>query len=348
MSLGPLMLDIAGTELTETDRVRLSHPLVGGVILFARNYASPAQLAGLTAEIHALRYPSLLIAVDQEGGRVQRFRDGFARLPPMRVLGEIHDRNPDRAHHLASQAGYVLAAELKACGVDLSFTPVLDLDYGQSCVIGDRAFHREPQVVADLACVLMDGLQSAGMAAVGKHFPGHGAIQADTHVETAIDTRSYTDIEKEDLIPFRRMIDAGLSGIMAAHVIYPAIDQHSAGFSGRWLQCILRHDLGFEGCIFSDDLGMQAARNYGSITRRAEQALQAGCDMVLVCNDADAADELLGSLHWEFSAASMARVECMRGQHMIHSMAQLHEMERFLQAADEISKIDPAGISVSL
>ncbi|MDF0678783.1 MAG: beta-N-acetylhexosaminidase, partial [Nitrosomonas sp.] len=192
MSLGPLMLDIAGTELTETDRVRLSHPLVGGVILFARNYASPAQLAGLTAEIHALRYPSLLIAVDQEGGRVQRFRDGFARLPPMRVLGEIRDRNPGRAHHLASQAGYVLAAELKACGVDLSFTPVLDLDYGQSCVIGDRAFHREPQIVADLACALMNGLQSAGMAAVGKHFPGHGAIRADTHVETAIDTRSYT------------------------------------------------------------------------------------------------------------------------------------------------------------
>ena len=348
MFLGPLMLDIAGTELTETDRVRLSHPLVGGVILFARNYASPAQLAELTAAIHALRYPSLLIAVDQEGGRVQRFRDGFTRLPPMRTLGEIHDTNPDRARYLTSQAGYVLAAELKACGADLSFTPVLDLDYGQSCVIGDRAFHREPQVVADLACALMSGLQSAGMAAVGKHFPGHGAIRADTHVETAIDTRSYTGIEKEDLISFRRVIDAGLPGIMAAHVVYPAIDQHPAGFSGEWLQRILRQDLGFEGCIFSDDLGMQAARNYGSITRRAEQALQAGCDMVLVCNDPDAADELLGSLQWEFSAVSMARLERMRGQHMIHSMAQLHKMERFLQAADEISKIDPVDISTSV
>lgn len=348
MSLGPLMFDIAGTKLTETDRVRLSHPLVGGVILFARNYASPVQLAELTAAIRALRYPSLLIAVDQEGGRVQRFRDGFTRLPPMRTLGEIHDRNPDRAYHLASQTGYVLAAELKACGVDLSFTPVLDLDYGQSGVIGDRAFHREPQVVADLACALMSGLRLAGMAAVGKHFPGHGAIRADTHVETAIDTRSYADIEREDLISFRRVIDAGLSGIMAAHVIYPAIDPHPAGFSDEWLQRILRCDLGFEGCIFSDDLGMQAARNYGDITHRAEQALQAGCDMVLVCNDADTADELLGSLRWEFSAVSMARLECMRGQHMIHSMAQLHEMERFLQAADEISKIDPAGISASV
>lgn len=348
MSLGPLMLDIAGTELTEMDRVRLSHPLVGGVILFARNYASPAQLAGLTVAIHALRYPSLLIAVDQEGGRVQRFRDGFTRLPSMHTLGEIHDTSPDRACYLTSQAGYVLAAELKACGVDLSFTPVLDLDYGQSCVIGDRAFHREPQVVADLACALMSGLQLAGMAAVGKHFPGHGAIRADTHVETAIDIRSYTDIEKEDLISFRRVIDAGLPGIMAAHVVYPAIDQHPAGFSSEWLQRILRQDLGFEGCIFSDDLGMQAARNYGSITRRAEQSLQTGCDMVLVCNDPDAADELLGSLQWEFSAVSMARLERMRGQHMIHSMAQLHKMERFLQAADEISKIDPVDISKSV
>ena len=348
MSLGPLVLDIAGTELTEMDRIRLGHPLVGGVILFARNYLSPAQLTELTAEIHALRYPSLLIAVDQEGGRVQRFRNGFTRVPPMRMLGKIYDKKPDRAHHLAIQAGYILAAELKACGVDLSFTPVLDLDHGQSCVIGDRAFHHKPQVVADLACALMSGLQLAGMAAVGKHFPGHGAIRADTHVETAIDTRNYVDIEKEDLIPFCQMINAGLSGIMAAHVIYPAIDPHPAGFSGEWLRCILRHNLGFEGCIFSDDLGMQAARNYGDVVHRAKQALQAGCDMVLVCNDPDTADKLLESLQWEFSVASMARLERMRGQHMIHSMEQLHEMERFLQAADEISKIDPTDISASV
>lgn len=341
MSLGPLMLDIAGTELTETDRVRLSHPLVGGVILFARNYASPAQLAGLTAEIHALRYPSLLIAVDQEGGRVQRFRDGFTRLPPMRTLGKIYDSDAGRALHLANQTGYVLASELKACGVDLSFTPVLDIDYGQSCVIGDRAFHREPQAIADLACALMNGMKSAGMAAVGKHFPGHGAIQADTHVETAVDTRSYAVIDKEDLIPFHRMINAGLSGIMAAHVIYPAVDPNPAGFSSKWLQHILRHDLGFNGCVFSDDLCMQAARNYGSITRRAEQALQAGCDMVLICNDSDTADELLRLLQWECSAASMARLEHMRGQPAIHSLMQLREMQSFCQATEEISRINP-------
>jgi len=341
MPAGPLMLDIAGTELTEEDRIRLSHPLVGGVILFARNYESPAQLSRLTATIHALQIPSLLIAVDQEGGRVQRFRDGFTCLPPMRTLGKIHNSDAGRALHLANQTGYVLASELKACGVDLSFTPVLDIDYGQSCVIGDRAFHREPQIIADLACALMNGMKSAGMAAVGKHFPGHGAIQADTHVETAIDTRSYAAIEKEDLIPFHRMINAGLSGTMAAHVIYPAVDPNPAGFSSKWLQRILRHDLGFDGCVFSDDLCMQAARNYGSITRRAEQALQAGCDMVLVCNDSDAADELLGSLQWKFSATSMARLEHMRGQPVIHSLIQLREMQSFCRATEEISRINP-------
>lgn len=345
MSPGPLMLDIAGTTLTKTDRVRLSHPLVGGVILFARNYESPAQLSELTAGIHALRDPPLLIAVDQEGGRVQRFREGFTRLPPMHLLGEIQDKNPYFAHYLARQTGYVLAAELKACGVDLSFTPVLDLDYGQSGVIGDRAFHREPQAVVELARALMEGLQSVGMMAVGKHFPGHGAIQADTHIETATDLRSYVNIEREDLVPFRQMIDAGLAGIMAAHVIYPAVDSNPAGFSSRWLQDILRRDLGFNGCIFSDDLCMQAARNYGSITHRAEQALQAGCTMVLVCNDPDAADELLSSLHWEFPAVDMARLERVRGQQTLHSMSQLHETEQFIQAAEEIGRVGSNNIS---
>lgn len=348
MSPGPLMLDIAGTELTEADRTRLNHPLVGGVILFTRNYTSPAQLTELTMAIHALKHPPLLIAVDQEGGRVQRFRDGFARLPPMHALGEIYDKKPGLACHLAKQTGYVLASELKACGVDLSFTPVLDLDYGQSCVIGSRAFHRESQAVADLAGALINGLKLAGMAAVGKHFPGHGAVQADTHVETAVDSRSYTEIEKEDLVPFRKMIDSGLSGIMAAHVIYPAIDTNPAGFSSTWLQHILRRDLGFAGCVFSDDLCMQAAMNYGGITRRTEQALQAGCDMVLVCNDSGSADELLQSLQWESSTASIARRECMRGQQQTaQSMAQLHKMTQFIQAAAEIGKIDMIHSSVS-
>lgn len=336
------MLDIAGTTLTETDRVRLKHPLVGGVILFARNYESPAQLSELTAAIHTLRDPPLLVATDQEGGRVQRFRDGFTHLPSMRLLGEIQGKNSCLAYQLAQQTGYILAAELKACGVDLSFTPVLDLDYGQSSVIGDRAFHRTPQIVADLAHALITGLQSAGMLAVGKHFPGHGAIRADTHVETATDLRDYTSIAREDLVPFRQMIDAGLAGIMTAHVVYPAIDSNPAGFSSEWLQNILRRDLGFDGSVFSDDLGMQAARNYGSITYRAERALRAGCTMVLVCNDPDSADELLNSLHWESSAADKTRVERMRGQQTPYSMSQLHELEQFIQAAEAVSGIGSA------
>lgn len=342
------MLDIVGTELTEADRIRLTHPLVGGVILFARNYESPIQLSKLTASIRRLRSPALLIAVDQEGGRVQRFRDGFTRLPPMRILGEIWNKNPGLARKLAQQIGFVLAAELKVCGVDVSFTPVLDLDYGRSSVIGNRAFHQEPQVVADLAQAVINGLRSTGMMAIGKHFPGHGAVQADTHIETAIDMRSYAEIAKKDLVPFRQIIDVGLSGIMAAHVVFPAVDQHPVGFSSKWLQDILRKDLKFEGCIFSDDLCMQAARNYGGIIYRTEQALRAGCTMVLICNDADAADELLGSLRWDLSAVDMARLEHIRGQQpAINSIIQLHKMEQFIYAVEEITRINHDAINIS-
>lgn len=341
MSLGPLMLDVIGTELTEEDCRRLTHPLVGGVILFARNYKSPTQLSELTASIRALRSPSLLIAIDQEGGRVQRCRDGFTQLPSMRVLGELWEKNPESALFLAQHIGYILAVELKACGVDLSFTPVLDLDYGQSSVIGDRAFHNAPQIVFELAQALMRGLQVAGMMAVGKHFPGHGAIQADTHVETGIDNRSYAAIEAKDLIPFRHMIENGLAGVMAAHVIYPAIDANPAGFSDKWLQTILRNELGFTGCIFSDDLCMQAAKNYGDITHRVAQALRAGCTMALVCNDTHAADELLGALQWQSSAIDMARLERMRGQpSVVDSMAQLQQTEQYVQAVAAISKMN--------
>lgn len=339
MSLGPVMLDIAGMELSLNDRARLLHPLVGGVILFARNYASPAQLAELTAAIHALRTPPLLIAVDQEGGRVQRFREDFARLPAMRELGAAWDQHPHQARQLAWQTGYVLASELKACGVDLSFAPVLDLDHGQSCVIGDRAFHRKPQAVAELTHDLMRGMKAAGMMAVGKHFPGHGAIQADTHVEIAVDRRPYVDIEMEDLIPFRQMIGYGLPGIMAAHVIYPQVDAYPAGFSRVWLQGILRQTLYFEGCIFSDDLSMQATHSYGRIEQRARQALQAGCDMVLVCNDAEAADQLLAALTWGLSATSVARLARMRGARAKYAWSRLHESEQFIRVVRAISAI---------
>ncbi|MDP1637845.1 MAG: beta-N-acetylhexosaminidase [Candidatus Nitrotoga sp.] len=339
MGIGPCMLDIAGTALTAEDEARLRHGLVGGVILFARNYESPRQLAQLTASIHALRTPPLLIAVDHEGGRVQRFIDGFTRIPAMRELGNIWDENPRRAKHLAQQVGYVLAAELRACGVDFSFTPVLDIDFGISNVIGDRAFHSEPQAIAELAHSLLLGLKQGGMPTVGKHFPGHGYVHADSHLAIPVDERSYTDIEFCDLIPFSQMVNYGLTAVMPAHVIYPKVDKHPAGFSKIWLKDILRGELGFNGCIFSDDLCMEGATVAGGILQRAEAALQAGCDMVLVCNQPSLADELLVGLKWDMPAASKARLVQMRGRCHPDTLVQLHEQAGFMKALHEIATI---------
>jgi len=339
MGLGPVMLDVAGTQLTAEDEARLRHPLVGGVILFKRNYESPGQLIALTAAIHALRTPPLLIAVDHEGGRVQRFRDGFTKIPPMRELGKIWDTHPQRARHLAQQAGYVLAAELRACGVDFSFTPVLDMDYGQSSVIGDRAFHSDPQAISELAHNLLLGLKQGGMPTVGKHFPGHGYVQADSHLDIPVDEREFVDIELADLIPFRQMIGYGLTAVMPAHVIYPKVDSRPAGFSPAWLKQVLRGQLGFEGCIFSDDLSMEGATVAGGIVQRAEAALNAGCDMVLVCNKPESADELLQGLHWDMPATSRARLAQMRGKPHAESLAQLHEQHHFLKALEEVAVI---------
>jgi beta-N-acetylhexosaminidase len=339
MSLGPVMLDIEGTELTADDKKKLLHPLIGGVILFARNFSSRGQLVQLTTEIHALRTPSLLIAVDHEGGKVQRFREDFTRLPPMRELGRIWDEHPIKARHLAQQTGYVLAAELRAAGVDLSFTPVLDMDHGQSCIIGDRAFHHKPQAITELAHSLMSGLKSAGMTAVGKHFPGHGYIEADSHIEVPVDERTYPDIEKNDLIPFRKMIGFGLAAIMPAHVIYPRVDACPAGFSEIWLKKILRGDLGFEGCIFSDDLSMEGAAIAGNIVQRAKCALSAGCDMVLVCNNPEATDTLLAELRWDIPAISVARLARMRGRPHPDSVVKLHESASFVKAVEEIGSL---------
>jgi beta-N-acetylhexosaminidase len=333
------MLDVAGTQLTAGDEARLRHPLVGGVILFTRNYQSPGQLAGLTAAIHALRSPPLLIAVDHEGGRVQRFRDGFSKIPAMRKLGKIWDIHPQRARHLAQQAGYVLASELRACGVDFSFTPVLDVDYGQSSVIGDRAFHSDPQAISELGHSLLMGLRQGGMPAVGKHFPGHGYVQADSHLDIPVDDREFVDIEMCDLVPFRQMVNYGLTAVMPAHVIYPRVDSRPAGFSPIWLKHILRGQLGFEGCIFSDDLSMEGATVAGGIAQRAEAALNAGCDMVLVCNKPESADELLQELHWDMPATSRARLAQMRGKTHPDSLAQLHEQHQFLKALEEVSVI---------
>jgi beta-N-acetylhexosaminidase len=339
MGLGPIMLDVLGKQLAAEDEVRLRNPLVGGVILFSRNYESPGQLAELIASIRALRTPSLLISVDHEGGRVQRFREGFTRIPAMRELGKIWDGHPQRARHLAQQVGYVLAAELRACGVDFSFTPVLDMDYGQSSVIGDRAFHSEPQAIADLAHSLLMGLRQGGMHTVGKHFPGHGFVRADSHLDIPVDERSYIDIELSDLIPFRQMINFGMTAVMPAHVIYPKVDNRPAGFSPVWLKNILRGELGFEGCIFSDDLSMEGATVAGGIVQRAEAALHAGCDMVLVCNKPELADELLRGLHYEMPATSKARLAQMRGRTQPESLSMLHEQQNFLKALNEISTI---------
>lgn len=348
MGLGPVMLDVLGKTLTPEDEARLRHPLVGGVILFARNYESPSQLCELTAAIHALRTPPLLIAVDHEGGRVQRFREGFTKIPAMRELGKIWDDHPQRARHLAQQAGYVLAAELRACGVDFSFTPVLDVDYGQSSVIGDRAFHSDPQAIAELAHSLLVGLRQGGMHTVGKHFPGHGFVQADSHLEIPVDGRDFVDIEMCDLVPFRQMVAYGMTAVMPAHVIYPKVDSRPAGFSSIWLKEILRGRLGFEGCIFSDDLSMEGATVAGGIVQRAEAALNAGCDMALVCNRPDLADELLQGLHWEMPATSKARLAHMRGRPHPESLAQLHEHHAFLKALEEVVAIGKGNAELPL
>lgn len=304
--LGPVMLDVVGTVLNDEDRRRLRHPLTGGVILFARNFKSRRQLMELTAAIKAER-STLLIAVDHEGGRVQRFKThGFTPLPPMRLLGQLWDQDVLQATKAATAVGYVLAAELRACGVDLSFTPVLDLDYGESSVIGDRAFHRDPRVVALLAKSLNHGLALAGMANCGKHFPGHGFVQADSHIAIPVDERSLEQIVAEDAAPYH-WLGLGLSAVMPAHVIYPQVDDKPAGFSRKWLS-LLRHDMGFQGVIFSDDLSMEGASVAGNVIEGAQAALRAGCDMVLICNDPDKADQLLDGLKTRQSATSSARL----------------------------------------
>lgn len=292
--LGPVMLDVVGTTLAADDIRRIRHPLTGGVILFARNYKDRTQLTALCAAIHAAR-PGVLIAVDHEGGRVQRFRtDGFTRLPAMRLLGQLWERDVLAASKAATALGYVLAAELRACGVDLSFTPVLDLDYGESGVIGDRAFHRDPRVVTLLAKSVNHGLALAGMANCGKHFPGHGFVKADSHIEIPVDERDPKEIIKEDAAPYE-WLGMSLAAVMPAHVIYPAFDKHPAGFSKKWLS-LLRKDMGFEGVIFSDDLSMEGASVAGNVVQGAHAALKAGCDMVLICNAPDKADQLLEGL----------------------------------------------------
>jgi beta-N-acetylhexosaminidase len=302
--LGPLMIGVAGHELTEEERQRLEHPLVGGVILFTRNYRSPEQLIALTRSIESVRDPRLLIAVDHEGGRVQRFREGFTRIPAMRAFGDMWGVNPEAALELAADAGFVIAAELARHGIDFPFAPVLDIDHGNSSVIGDRSFHDTAAGVAELAAALQSGMQRGGMIGVGKHFPGHGFAHADSHVETPIDERAFADIQNHDLAPFQALISTGLAAVMPAHVVYPAVDSKAAGFSSVWLKDILRDKMGFEGAVISDDLGMAGAKVAGSIVERANAALNAGCDLILSCNDPANTAALLNGLGGDFSAGA--------------------------------------------
>ncbi|MEJ2060809.1 MAG: beta-N-acetylhexosaminidase [Gammaproteobacteria bacterium] len=316
MSLGPVMLDLAGTSLSPEERELLCHPQVGGVILFTRNFESVGQLTELVREIHALRTPHLLIAVDHEGGRVQRFHEGFTSLPPVARLGELYDHDRRKARELARQLGWLMAAELRAVGVDFSFAPVLDLAYGVSGIIGDRAFHRDPLVVTELARSYIHGMRDAGMAATGKHFPGHGAVKEDSHLALPVDHRSLDEIMDADVLPYRSLIEDGLAGVMPAHVIYAQVDPAPAGFSAYWLQGVLRGELGFQGVIFSDDLSMEAAADVGgSYPARAERALQAGCDMVLVCNHPEGAAEVVDSLADYGNPVAQLRLARMHGHH---------------------------------
>lgn len=344
MSLGPVMVDLRGTTLQDDERELLRHPNVGGVILFTRNFESPAQIAELVRQIHALREPRLLVCVDHEGGRVQRFRTGFTRLPPARVFGHVYDHNPRRARLLAEAAGWVMASELRAVGVDFSFAPVLDLDRGISTVIGDRAFHSDPQAVADLAGAYVQGMRKAGMAATGKHFPGHGGVEADSHVAIPVDERELSVILDEDVLPFRRLFADGLAAVMPAHVIYPHADARPAGFSTFWLQEVLRRRLGFQGLIFSDDLSMEGASVAGDHLARAEAALAAGCDMVLVCNRPEAAARVVEGLRPDNDPVAHSRMARMHGRHGITPEA-LHGDHRWYEAREAIARLaeDPTG-----
>ncbi len=336
MTLGPVMVDIAGQELSADDKALLSDPVVGGVILFSRNYHSLEQLETLVQSIQAIKKPRLLVAVDQEGGRVQRFKDGFTILPAMRHFGDIYEQDQKKALELARQCGWLMASEVNSTGVDISFAPVLDIDKGISTVIGDRAFHSDPFVVGKIAQAFIVGMDEAGMQATGKHFPGHGSIAADSHVAMPIDERPLREIEMDDLKPFQFMIDAGINALMMAHVIYPRVDKHSAGFSHVWIKTILREKMHFQGAIFSDDLSMEGAVIAGDYKQRAKVSLDAGCDMILVCNNRTAAWDVVNSLQGYNNPASSLRLAHLHQKQAI-SRDTLVAMPRWREAKRQLA-----------
>lgn len=334
------MLDLDGTELLPEEIELIQHPNTGGVILFSRNFSDINQLRALTEHIKKLRKTELLIGVDHEGGRIQRFRHGFTRLPPCRVLGELYDEDRRQAVALAEATGWLLAIELLAMGVDFSFAPVLDLDRNKSQVIGDRAFHHSPDIVIDLAKAYIKGMRKAGMEGVGKHFPGHGWVHEDSHTAVPRDLRSYEDIMLSDLIPFERLINAGISAIMPAHVIYEKIDRYPAGFSKIWLTKILRERLGFHGMIFSDDISMAGAVVQGTPLDRTNAALEAGCDMVLICNNRKAVYEVIDNLPQESMPASHVRKMRMYGKGDKIQMSELKKSRDWKKISSQISCLD--------
>lgn len=314
MSLGPLMIDLEGSALSAVERELLRHPLVGGVLLFTRNYVEPGQLTALVAEIHAARSPALIVAVDHEGGRVQRFRAGFSLLPPARRIGHEFDADARAGQALARQLGWLMAAELRAHGVDISFAPCVDLDLGVSEVIGDRAFHAQPETVGQLAVAYVHGMRDAGMAATAKHFPGHGAVVADSHLTLPVDRRGLADLSG-DLAPYRRLMANGLPAVMVGHLLFPAVDSAPASLSARWIRDVLRGQLQFQGVVFADDLSMGgAAAAYGDVVTRARQALAAGCDMLPVCNNRTSVTELLDHLDVGVQPASSLRLVRLHGR----------------------------------
>lgn len=337
MSLGPLMIDIAGTALTAADREVLRHPLIGGIILFTRNFESIEQLAALVQEIHALRTPRLLVAVDHEGGRVQRFRHGFTVLPPAAVYGRLYNADRKAALAAAEQGGWLMAAECLALGIDISFAPVLDLDHGVSSIIGDRAFHRSIEGVAQLSSAWMRGMKRAGMAATGKHFPGHGGIAADSHLELPVDERDYVTLKQRDMAPFERLIANKLAAIMMAHVVYPQVDALPASFSPRWIRGELREGLRFQGAVFCDDLSMQGAVAIGDVTARARQALAAGCDMLPVCNDRAAVEQVLDGLGAHDDPVAQLRLARLHGR-ANYSLAALQSRPEWREAREGVAR----------
>ncbi|MGB9428358.1 MAG: beta-N-acetylhexosaminidase [Gammaproteobacteria bacterium] len=330
MSLGPLMVDVAGTVLVAEDREVLAHPLTGGVILFTHNYTDPDQLGALVSAIHELRTPRLLVAVDQEGGRVQRFRTQFTGLPPARLFGRLHDQDAEAARRLAESTAWLMAAELRAADLDLSFAPVLDLDYSTNSVIGDRAFHHAADTVGELGRAWLLGMRRAGMAATAKHFPGHGAVQGDSHHMLPVDERTLEDI-RHDLKPFERLIGLELPAVMMAHIVYPAMDTQPASLSRRWIEHELRDRLGFDGAVFCDDLSMRGAAGAGDYVERARTALDAGCDMLPVCNNRAGVLAILEALSEYTNPVSQWRLARLHGREPV-SWQDLHASREWREA----------------